>query len=239
LGKGDPGTNPVDWGAEFNQGLSTVNVSGALNVHDLVVGAGTFDIKDAAVVINVSGDVSFGADGRFFAVEGAAIGLGEHFLNNSTTPDNLVGLGHLALIFIGGAPTWKTVEVAGMDYGATAAGFVNNFHMANLTVIGNNTKVSLRDAVNNGNRGPGNVPEALYVNTLNVNTGATLNLNNLPLYTYLNGGIHRVRAGRRFLVRWRADYQSRGPLASHYPIAAEVRDIRKFTPDLLNTIKYP
>ena len=28
VGQGDPGTNPVEWGAEFNQGPSTVNVSG-------------------------------------------------------------------------------------------------------------------------------------------------------------------------------------------------------------------
>ncbi len=67
--------------------------------------------------------------------------------------------------------------------------------MANLTVDGTGTRVSLIDVVNNGQRGPGNSPEALYVDTLNVKPGAMLNLNHLPLYTYLDNEIHRVQAG--------------------------------------------
>ncbi len=87
------------------------------------------------------------------------------------------------------------MEIAGKDYGENIQGFTDNFHMTDLTVAGNNTRVSLKDAVDNGNRGAGNASEALYVNTLHVSPGATLNLNNLPLYTYYNSQVHRVKAG--------------------------------------------
>ncbi len=69
--------------------------------HDLVVGTGTFDIKEAAAVINVSGDVSVGADGRLFAVAGAIINLtGANFFNYSKSMTNLSGLGNLKLFFL-------------------------------------------------------------------------------------------------------------------------------------------
>jgi hypothetical protein len=169
---------------------------GTLNVHNLMVAAGTFAIKDAAAVVNVSGDITVGPDGRFEAVVGTIINMtGANFFNHSTTMWNLWGLGNLSLIFSGGGTSWKTMEIGGKDYGEDIQGFDYNFHMTDLTVTGNNTRVSLQDAVNNGNRGIGNASEALYVNSLHVNSGASLNLNNLPLYTYLSGGIHRVQAG--------------------------------------------
>jgi hypothetical protein len=170
---------------------------GTMAVHNLTVGAGTFAIKDASAVVNLSGDYTISADGRFEAVEGTIISmLGGNFFNYSTTATNLWGLGNLSLIFSGGGSAWRTLEIGGNNYGADdPQGFNHNFHLTNLTVTGNNTRVSLQDAVNNGNRGPGNAPEALYVNTLNVNPGATLNLNHLPLYTYLDGSMHRVQAG--------------------------------------------
>jgi hypothetical protein len=233
VGQGNPGTNPPEWGARFEQGRyddigqSTLTVTGALtigankpegwlyesegetftryyyaiwkgtmNVHDLIVGAGTFRIKDAAAVINLSGDYNLTADGRFEAVAGTQITMtAGNFFNHSTAPTNLGGLGNLSLIFAGGGTAWKIMEIAGSDYSENIQGFTDNFHMADLTVTGNNTKVLLKDAVNNGNRGPGSAPEALYVNTLHVNEGATLNLNNLLLYTYLDSQIHRVKAG--------------------------------------------
>jgi hypothetical protein len=62
-------------------------------------------------------------------------------------------------------------------------------------VIGENgTYVFLTDGIDNGHRSPG-VSEVLYTNELGVDPGATLNLNRLALYTYLNKILHRVRAG--------------------------------------------
>jgi hypothetical protein len=169
---------------------------GTLNVHNLNVNAGIFHIRDAAAIIKIIGDFSVGSDGRFFAVAGSTVALtGGNFINHSTAPTNLWGLGNLSLKFAGGGPAWQTLEIGGRNYGQDSQGFTDNFHLADLTVTGNNTRVSLQDDSDNGNRGFGNAPEALYVNTLHVNPGATLNLNKLPLYTYHDSQIHRVRAG--------------------------------------------
>jgi hypothetical protein len=169
---------------------------GTLNVGRLEVGAGRFGISHPEASVNVTQSLTLSADASFVASTGSTINMtGADFINYSTHPDYLWGLGYLSLIFSGGGTTWKTMEIGGKDYGADPQGFNDNFHLANLTVTGDNTRVSLKDAVNNGNRGSGNAPEALYVNTLNLNSDATLNLNNLPLYTYYNSQIHRVKAG--------------------------------------------
>jgi T5SS/PEP-CTERM-associated repeat protein len=194
-------TKPPGWdpaGEDAPYGYSIYN--GTLNAGRLEVGAGRFVIVHAATVINITQSLNLSADASFFAVAGSTIIMtGADFINYSTHPDYLWGLGNLSLIFSGGGTTWRTLEIGGKDYGIDSQGFYYNFHLANLTVTGNNTRVALLDKVNNGNRGPGSAPEALYVSTLNVNPEATLNLNHLPLYTYLDGLIHRVQAGEGHL----------------------------------------
>jgi hypothetical protein len=94
--------------------------------------------------------------------------------------------------------TWlaapQTLEVGCRDDGTNASGYTNNFVLPNLQVTGANTFVSLVDAIDNGHRASGR--EALYVTTLQVTTGATLNLNGLKLYAKRGGStVYRVRAG--------------------------------------------
>ena len=84
------------------------------------------------------------------------------------------------------------LEVGGRDYGLSAIGFSNNFNLPALTLTGSGTYVNLVDNIDNGHRAS---PEALYVNSLIVPDGTTLNLNRLHLYTYLGPNIHRVTAG--------------------------------------------
>nr|WP_320012228.1 hypothetical protein [uncultured Desulfobulbus sp.] len=91
----------------------------------------------------------------------------------------------------------QTLEIGGMDYGEDITGFngygAPNFDLSILTVSGTSTRVQLVDAVDNGNRSGQN--EALYAWTLEVATGATLDLNCLSLYTWYNGAVHRVTDG--------------------------------------------
>jgi hypothetical protein len=58
-----------------------------------------------------------------------------------------------------------------------------------LTITGSGNYVDLVDLINNGNRSSA---EALYVDSLYVGAGATLDLNDLQLYVLLGGSPHLV-----------------------------------------------
>jgi RHS repeat-associated protein len=81
------------------------------------------------------------------------------------------------LIFNGlGAP--QLLETMSADDGAVASGFVNNFAYGTIA-LANNAYVQLVDLSSNTASG---APEALYVNSLIVPAGTTLDLNRLHLY---------------------------------------------------------
>ncbi len=86
--------------------------------------------------------------------------------------------------------TPQTLEVGSRDFGAVYTGFnghgAPNFDLKTFTVSGTSTRVMLVDDIDNGNR---TSPEALYVQTLSVLPGATLDLNGLALYTLQNGPV--------------------------------------------------
>jgi hypothetical protein len=84
------------------------------------------------------------------------------------------------------------LEVGGTDYGLSAIGFSDNFNLPGLTLNSSGTYINLVDDIDNGHR---TSPEALYVKSLSVPEGTTLNLNRLHLYTYVGANIHRVTAG--------------------------------------------
>ena len=70
------------------------------------------------------------------------------------------------------------LEVMSQDLDANAAGFIRNFVYGTLA-LGNNTYVRLVDLADNA---PGTGPEALYVNSIIVPSGTTLDLNGLHVY---------------------------------------------------------
>ncbi len=90
-----------------------------------------------------------------------------------------------------GAP--QTLEVGCRDDGAAASGYTNNFVLPYLGIASPNTYVSLVDHIDNGHRAGGR--EALYVTTLQVTSGATLNLNGIKLYAMRSGTVYRVKSG--------------------------------------------
>ncbi|EFK97144.1 hypothetical protein LDC_0818, partial [sediment metagenome] len=81
-----------------------------------------------------------------------------------------------------GDGAWQELEVGGEDLGLLPAGFTNNFQHGTLRIEAG-ANVFLSDAVDNGNR---HSPEALYVQNLVLEAGATLNLNGIRLYTYVS-----------------------------------------------------
>jgi hypothetical protein len=100
-------------------------------------------------------------------------------------------------LIMGGSGDWQSVEVGGRDLGAVPAGFTNNFALPALELWNLDppsvARAYLSDQVDNGHRA--GQREALYVNSLWVDPGTTLNLNHLHLYTYLNGSVHQVQPG--------------------------------------------
>ena len=66
----------------------------------------------------------------------------------------------------------------GIDYGYVTSGFTDNFAYNSISLT-SGTYVELVDNVKNSS---GTGPEAVYVDTLSVPSGATLNLNGLHLY---------------------------------------------------------
>ena len=91
---------------------------------------------------------------------------------------------------------WSSFEVAGLDMGPQAAGYVSDFALGCLTVGGRQpANVKLVDVTDNGNRS--GVAEVLYVHDVVVGAGSTLSLNGLTLYydgTLSNAG--RITGGQ-------------------------------------------
>ena len=96
---------------------------------------------------------------------------------------NVAGLSNVTQVFAGGplgASPIGNYEVAGADVGPVLAGFTNNFDYAGVSVGDGTTVGNMRliDLIDNGAAGA----EALYVDTLTVTAGSTLDLNGLNLY---------------------------------------------------------
>ncbi len=131
-------------------------------------------------------------------VEGSnhGFGLAGNFTFAQTDPAKWNWGANTGLI-MGGNGDWQSVEIGGRDLGAVPEGFTNNFSLPafelwNLTPP-SVARAYLTDQVDNGHRA--GQREALYVNSLWVDPGTTLNLNQLHLYTYLDGSVHQVQAG--------------------------------------------
>ncbi len=155
-------------------------------------GTGNLAITNASTDVTIGKELTFGGNASFFAEQGSVIRMARSadgtvaakFDNLSTSPFSLAGLADLELSFEGGADSTSTFEVGGSDLGAVAGGFSGNFSLGALRVGTSETAASVQlvDVRDNGNRGPGGEPEALYACTIALSAGATLNLNGLNAY---------------------------------------------------------
>lgn len=162
---------------------------GTLSVGTLRVNSGgLFQIDNAAVGVTVSDSLSIYDGGQFAATAGATVHMtGSQFDNQSTTAGDLGGLGHVTFVFEGGIATLDNFEVGGQDFGPTPAGLSDNFALGGLTLGGANAgNLQLVDFNDNQPGWAGS--EALYVGSLSVGDGSTLDLNGLTLY-YQSGTI--------------------------------------------------
>ena len=144
---------------------------GALATKNLLMSSGGAIRVDLSSTVSVAGNFSY-----------AMTDTSKWFWDSDST-----------LQMSGSGAQQQFLEVGGKDYGLSSTGFNNNFNLPALTLkTGSGAYVNLVDNIDNGHRAS---PEALYVNSLIVPTGTTLNLNRLHLYTHLSGDIHQVQAG--------------------------------------------
>lgn len=150
-----------------------LNWSANLGAHDFTMDAtGSLWVGNFTPTLVLSGNYSFSQTDEY---KWLASNSGRYSLTMTTQGDSL-----------------QTVEVGGSDFGET--GYVwPNFDLNTFTVSGPLTRVQLVDAIDNGNRTT--TGEALYVQTLSVLPGATLDLNCLALYTSQSGAWHKVLDG--------------------------------------------
>jgi len=187
---------------------------GSLEVAELFVGLdgnGWLDIDNPDAEIFITSLLYFGPDSQFTAASGSTIHMtGSAFENESVAPTDLTGLSNLTLIFEGGEDL-DPFEVGG----AVDGGFIDNFALGAM-IIGSEVDdghVVLVDHIDNGNWASGD--ECLYLHSLEILDGSTLDLNGLRLFiegdssellqTYLDNGWLFDSLGGEVLLQYDAD----------------------------------
>nr|MBA3481236.1 hypothetical protein [Pirellulales bacterium] len=160
----------------------------------IVPDSATFAVRDASSQIEIRGELLFGGGSQFRAVPGTTIRMtnpepplenewqplaASSFRNLSFDSHNLSGLENLTLVFDGHTDQASTFEVAGLNLGP--AGYQHNFALAGLTIGGDApASLQLTDFIDNQRNG--DINETLYVDTLIVGPGSTLDIGSLNLY---------------------------------------------------------
>ena len=146
---------------------------------------GLLSVTDASAEITISQELVLGSAASVSFVPGTVLHMtGSAFTVEGTDPLALADLANLTLLFEGPAAVIDPFEVAGADLGPNEAGWVENFALGRLE-LGVGAHVRLVDVFDNCLDGNDN--EALYVDELDLASGAWLDRNGLGLY-FRNGG---------------------------------------------------
>ncbi len=133
-------------------------------------GTSTVKLSNSSVTVN--------SPGVLIVQPSATINISGSIVGNTTDADLFQPQGTVNLDGSGTSSIPQFLEVMGNDLGNVSAGFHDNFAYGTLA-LGSNDYVRLVDLANNSGSSS---PEALYVNTLIVPSGSTLDLNGLHLY---------------------------------------------------------
>ena len=120
------------------------------------------------------------------------ITIAGNLLGNVQNPVLYTPQSTLILNGSGTAASPQLLEVMGRDIGLDPSGFTHNFAYGTLA-LANNTYVQLVDQSPNTASG---APEAIYVNSLIVPSGTTLDLNGLHLYARAVQNDGTIRGGK-------------------------------------------
>ncbi|HXR47355.1 MAG TPA: RHS repeat-associated core domain-containing protein [Candidatus Limnocylindrales bacterium] len=132
----------------------------------------------AGGTVNLQSSVYFNGLNLLSSQPGGTVQLSGSLLGNTRNLGQFTPLGTLIMNGSGTQASPQLLEVMGQDFGTSQLGFIHNFNYGTLT-LANNTYVKLIDQYDNAS---GTGSEALYVNSLIVPVGCTLDLNGLHLY---------------------------------------------------------
>jgi RHS repeat-associated protein len=166
-----------------NTGI-VLGVNGVLRVGGSIVLAGStisnsgvIDLQDGAN-LELNAPISVNGVGIITAPSSATIHVKTNLLGTTKNADLYHPLATVLFDGSGTAANPQWLEVMSRDLGGVTAGFSKNFVYSTLA-LDNNTYVKLIDLNDNAT---GTDPEALYVNSLVVPAGCTLDLNGFHLY---------------------------------------------------------
>jgi hypothetical protein len=153
----------------------------------LTVTGGSYTIAGMSESLSIQNDATLSIQGAFTlngqaglsSTSASTLQVSGNILGNTTNSAAFNPLGSVVLDSGNGTTNPpQLVEAKSQDLGDVSQGYTNNFAYGTLELT-SNTYVELVDESANS---PGSAPEAVYVNTLIVPAGATLNLNGLNLY---------------------------------------------------------
>jgi hypothetical protein len=199
---------PAGWAPELKSGnsLSTSGDGRFVNRATLAIAGATLAINTSAFtnegtlnplsggVFDFNGSFSIADPGILTGISSGRITVTGNLLGDTRNAAQFAPQAEVR--FDGTAANPQHLEAMSNDLGPYEAGFVANFAYRNLT-LANNAYLQL---VNNANNTDSSVPEAVYVDTLVVPAGTTLDLNHLHLYartsqidgTILNGRVEPI-----------------------------------------------
>ncbi len=177
---GTDNTNFSGSGAIANAGTFVMSSTdnGTMYVAPQLTNAGTVQVRGGT--LKLSNNLINNGEGALNGNPAGTLAITGNLGGNTTNADQF-GPGSVNLNGSGTSSSPQTIEAMSADQGAVAAGFSQNFAYFSLTVSGS-TYVQLVDSVHNST---GTGAGALYVDNLIVQSGATLNLNGLHLYTQI------------------------------------------------------
>jgi hypothetical protein len=157
--------------------------------------------------------LAFGLDGSLEAAAGSSAHLTGPAMVAIASDDAsaMAGLESVTLVFEGGVDHDSTLEIASQDRGPTMDGYADNFALGTLEVGGTNPAdvVLVDEFFNSG------VDEALYLDTLVLNPGSTLDLDGQTLYVRTiddNGGALVENGGQWWRMVTLGDFNGDGAL---------------------------
>ena len=177
--------NPMVNGIELLSGSTVVQAinCGQVAGGTITINPSTFTdqgtLQAVGSTLAIYGSVAIDGSNHLSSNTSGTITISGNLLGNLQSPAFYTPQGSLILNGSGTAAAPQLLEVMGHDVGLDPSGFTGNFAYGTLA-LASNTYVKLVDQSPNTTSG---TPEALYVNSLIVPTGATLDLNGLHLYS--------------------------------------------------------
>jgi hypothetical protein len=182
-------SNSYSTGTLINQGTINSDTAGGtitLLKPGTLINDGTLEATSGS--LNITLPLTEASGSTLYESASSSIALAGSLTASNTGPSSFQPLGSMTLMGKGTAASPQLLEVMSSDLGNLPAGFTNNFAYGSLSVASGDY-VKLTDLANNSG---GAGPEAIYVNSLSIPTGATLDLNGLHVYankTQLGGKI--------------------------------------------------